>query len=207
MTRLSDRQIAALAKGVGLSGDKLVTAIAVALAESSGKSDVLGPPTQYGRAVGVWQIMPLAGRPSTAALKDPHVNAEQMAKISSGGTNWKPWEAYTNGSYRIFLPRARTAAGNPDTSGIPTGGNSGGGTGGDVQQAGFSAFPGEIVSFFEFVTDPITWMRAGMLLAGGLLLIFALAELSAGGNAGKLAGAITDVIPQTRALKIAAKVA
>lgn len=204
MTRLSDKQIAGLAKSVGLSGNALVIAVAVALAESSGRTDVPGPPTKYGRAIGVWQIMPLAGRPSPDALKDPHVNAEQMAKISNGGTNWKPWEAYTNGTYRIFLPRARTAAGNPDTSGIPSGGSTGGS---GVEQAGFSAFPGQITSFFEFVTDPITWMRAGMLLVGGLLLVFALAELSAGGNAGKLAGAITDVIPQTRALKMAAKVA
>lgn len=30
--------------------------------------------------------------------------------ISGGGSNFRPWGAYTNGSYRQFLPRARAAA-------------------------------------------------------------------------------------------------
>jgi hypothetical protein len=202
MARLSDAQIAGLAKEAGLSGENLVTAVAVALAESAGGTDVLGPRTRYGRAVGLWQIMPLPGRPSPEALKDPHVNAQQMAKISNGGTDWTPWEAYTNGSYKIFLPRARKAANNADPSGVGSSAATSG-----VVQAGFGGFPGEIVSFFEFITDPVTWMRAGMLIGGGLLLVFALAQISNSSGAGKLAGAITDVIPQTRALKMAAKAA
>jgi hypothetical protein len=52
VTTLTDAQIAGLAKGVGLSGATLAKAVAIALAESGGRSDVLGPPTPYGRAVG-----------------------------------------------------------------------------------------------------------------------------------------------------------
>lgn len=199
MATLTDAQIAGLAKGVGLSGDALIKSVAIALAESGGRSDVLGPPTVYGRAVGVWQIMPLVGRPSTARLKDVNVNAQQMYKISNGGKNWRPWEAYTNGSYLRFVSRARKAAGAPSTS-IPSQG---------IEQAGFDLNPfDEIGAFFDFITDPKTWLRLGLILAGGALLITALVKVSgAGGVAKDIADTVTDVIPQTRGAKAAAKAA
>lgn len=200
MATLTDAQIAGLAKGVGLSGDALVKAVAIALAESSGRSDVLGPPTTYGRAVGVWQIMPLAGRPSTAQLKDPNVNAQQMFKISNGGKNWKPWEAYTNGSYFAFLPRAKKAAGNPDTSSGSTASPA------NVQQAGLMDGISQVGDFFEFISDPNTWMRLGMLVAGGTLVLVALFQISGqGSKAAAMVNTVTDVLPQTRAIKGAAK--
>jgi len=198
MPILTDAQIAGLAKGVGLSGDALVKAVAIALAESNGKTDVLGPPTSWGRAVGVWQIMPMAGRPATAQLKDPNVNAQQMYKISSGGKNWKPWEAYTNGRYFAYLPRARKAAGNPDTS-------SGGSNGSGVQQVGLISGLDSISAFFEFISDPNTWMRLGMILGGAGLVGFALFQIS--GQGSKIVSAVntaTNVLPQTRAVKGAA---
>lgn len=211
--QLTDAQIAGAAKKAGFTGNALVNAVAIALAESSGNANAhnqIPPDNSYG----LWQINMLGsmgparrkqfGLKSNEELFNPDVNAKAAYAISNGGKNFGAWSTYTAGNFLGYLPRARKAANAPDTSG----GYPSGGTTGNAQQAAFSdTWPGQIVSFFEFVTDPITWMRAGMVLAGGLLLVFALAELSAGGNAGKLAGAITDVIPQTRALKMAAKVA
>jgi hypothetical protein len=144
--------------------------------------------------VGVWQIMPLAGRPNTEALKDPNVNAQQMAKISSGGTNWKPWEAYTNGSYRMFLTRAKKAAGNPDSTGVEQ-------TSAQDVSNPFS-WPGKIIDFFDLLTDPITWMRLGMLVGGGLLVGVALMQIAGAGSVvGQAANAAVDFVPGGGAIK------
>lgn len=195
MPTLTDAQIAGLAKGVGLSGDALVKSVAIAIAESSGRSDVLGPPTRFGRAVGLWQIMPLPGRPSAAQLKDPNVNAQQMYKISSKGTNWTAWEVYTKGSYLQFMPRAKKAAGNPDGSG--------------VQQVGLGDVVDSfenVVAFFQMMKDPGTWLRLIMFFGGGAILLLALARMS--GQVDKLKAAVdtaTDYMPQTRGVKAAMK--
>lgn len=211
---LTDAQLAGYAKGAGFTGNGLVLAVAVALAETRGHPTATAHnPVPPDDSYGPWQINMYGsmgparrkqfGLTSNTDLFNVATNAKAAYAISNGGKNWRPWSTYTSGLYLGYMSRAKVAANNPDTSG----GTAGGGSAGNAQQVGLSAFPGQITKFFEFITDPITWMRAGMLLAGGLLLVFALAELSAGGNAGKLAGAITDVIPQTRALKMAAKVA
>jgi hypothetical protein len=104
--------------------------------------------------------------------------------------------------YLGYMSRARKAAGNPDTSG----GTSGGSSGGIVPAGNPFSFPGQVIGFFEFISDPITWMRAGMLIAGGGLLLFALAGMS--GQTGRIAQAastVTDILPQTRGIKAAAK--
>ena len=200
MTTLTDAQIAGLAKSAGLSGDALVRAVAVALAESGGRTDALGPPTQWGRAVGVWQIMPLAGRPSTAQLKEPNVNAQQMYKISSGGKNWKPWEAYTNGSYLMFVNRAKKAAGNPDSSV----GSSGGSTNAEQAISNPFSWPGKILDFFDLITDPITWMRVGMFVGGGILLAIGLFMISGQADRlGQAASMAVDFVPGGKVLKAA----
>lgn len=211
--QLSDAQIAGAAKSAGFSGNALVIAVAVALAESSGNArahNAVPPDNSYG----LWQINMLGdmgparrkqfGLSSNDDLFNPNTNAKAAYAISSGGKNWRPWSTYTAGLYLGYMSRARKAAGNPDTSGnFPSGGTNGGGS---VVQAGL--FDNGITDFFEFITDPITWMRAGMVLAGGILLIFALYGMS--GQADKiksLAGTVTDVLPQTRALKAVAKAA
>lgn len=193
MSTLSDAQIAGLAQGVGLSGSTLAKSVAIALAESGGRSDVLGPPTGSGRAVGIWQIMPLKGRPSTSQLKDPNVNAQQMYKISSGGSNWKPWSAYTNGTYLRFMSRANKAAGNPDSSGTGT-----------AEQVGLSGSISAITEFFDFISNPITWLRLGMIVAGAILVGLALMTASGLGDKAK---ALANVMPQGRILKAASATA
>lgn len=207
--KVSDEQIAGLAAAQGLSGRALVVAVAVALAESDGDASVNGPTvtTNWGNgpfrthAVGLWQILLGPGRPNEVALRNPTTNAQWMKKLSSGGKNWGPWEAYTNGRYLRYWSRAQKAANNP--SAVPP---TSGGT--DAEQA-ISLNPLEWADaasdFFEFITDPVTWLRVAMFVGGGAMLVMGLFMLSGQAErASQAAKMAVNIIPQGRALKAAA---
>jgi len=92
------------------------TARAVALGESGGSATAYNP----SGATGLFQIMPATARGygfDPSRLFEPLYNAVAAFKISSGGTNWSQWSAYTNGSYRHYL----AGAGQPDPA--PVGGS------------------------------------------------------------------------------------
>jgi hypothetical protein len=210
--KVSDAQIAGLAAAQGLSGRALVVAVAVALAESDGDASVNGPnvTTNWGNgpfrthAVGLWQILLGPGRPNEVALRNPTTNAQWMKKLSSGGKNWGPWEAYTNGRYLRYWSRAQKAANNPSAQ--PPGTNDDG----SVDQA-ISLNPLEWADaasdFFEFITDPVTWLRFAMFIGGGALLAMGLFMLSGQAErATQAAKMAVNIIPQGRALKAATAV-
>ncbi len=210
--KVSDEQIAGLAAAQGLSGRALVVAVAVALAESDGDASVNGPTvtTNWGNgpfrthAVGLWQILLGPGRPNEVALRNPTTNAQWMKKLSSGGKNWGPWEAYTNGRYLRYWSRAQKAAKNPSAQPPGTGSD------GSVDQA-ISLNPLDWAdaasSFFEFITDPVTWLRFAMFIGGGALLTMGLFMLSGQADrAAQAAKMAVNVIPQGRALKAATAV-
>jgi hypothetical protein len=129
VAKLTDAQIAAAAKSAGFSGDALVVAVAVALAESSGDPRAHNP-IGLDDSYGLWQINMLGdmgparrrqfGLTSNQQLFDPVTNAKAAYAISSGGKNWRPWSTYTNLAYRTFMNRARLAAGAPAAS-VPGG--------------------------------------------------------------------------------------
>lgn len=99
-------QILGLVFEVGIRGDAAITAAAISLAESGGRTDVVSRTND----VGLWQINLDAHPQYTAAeLKNPETNARAMAEISNGGTDWTPWVAYNNGSYRRHLPEVQAA--------------------------------------------------------------------------------------------------
>ena len=84
-------------------------AVAIALAESRGNpnavdNDGMEPSKEgYGR-------LTLAGRVCCQETKfNPAYNAQSMAYISQGGTNWTPWVTYQTGAYRQYLPEAELA--------------------------------------------------------------------------------------------------
>lgn len=210
--KISDAQIAGLAAAQGLSGRALTVAVAVALAESGGDASVNGPTvsTNWGNgsfrthAVGLWQILLGPGRPNEAALRNPTTNAQWMKKLSSGGKNWQPWEAYTNGAYLRYWARAQTASKNPSAQPPGTGSD------GSVDQA-ISLNPldwaDSASNFFEFITDPITWLRFAMFIGGGALLTMGLFMLSGQADrAAQAAKMAVNIIPQGRALKAATAV-
>ena len=76
------------------------TAGAVGAAESDGKPNAVGPPTRWGRAKGLWQIL---GQVVPGNIFDPAVNARNAVRKWRDARGWSPWEAYTNGRFRQFL--------------------------------------------------------------------------------------------------------
>ncbi|GEM_PF-2544881 len=92
-----------------------VTALAVALAESSGNPTACGDGDQ---SIGLWQInMPKHEEYTRDELMNPEKNAEAAVAVSSNGSNWNPWCTWEpsacggkgNMKYKDFLPRAKSA--------------------------------------------------------------------------------------------------
>ena len=107
---------ATVASRAGFTGDRLVTAVAVGMGESSCRADAQnanGPTKGCPNGSvdrGLWQINS-CWHPSVSksCAYDPQCNANAAYRISAKGTNFKPWVAYTNGSYRNHLEAARAA--------------------------------------------------------------------------------------------------
>lgn len=95
----------AWAAGFGRDRPTLERAVAIALAESSGRVKVVN---SIGCCVGLFQINVKAHTQyKTAQMQDPQQNANAAWAISNEGRNWKPWEAFTNGSYLMYIPTAK----------------------------------------------------------------------------------------------------
>lgn len=115
---LSASQIAQVAAAAGFSGPDLVTAVAVALAESNppGNTASYNPETQAGApqgqgSYGLWQIF-LAAHPEFAGedLTDPQTNANAAYSIYAvAGNNFTPWSTYNSGKFRSYLATAAAA--------------------------------------------------------------------------------------------------
>lgn len=113
---IPDDAIAGFAIAAGFPQNEIVTAVAVALAESSGNPAAVNHNTDGSTDSGLWQInsihTDLSGNPF-----DPSTNAKMAFTIwQRAGGKWTPWSAYTSGRYRMFTGRAQVAAGQPDTS-------------------------------------------------------------------------------------------
>ncbi|WP_460406147.1 transglycosylase SLT domain-containing protein, partial [Actinophytocola sediminis] len=119
MTTLSPRQIAEYAHDAGFRGRDLTTAVAIALAESSGRTTAHNdtPPDD---SYGLWQINMLGALGPERRrqfdldrdrdLFDPATNAEAAFEISGRGTSFRPWTTFTSGAHEQFLDKARRAA-------------------------------------------------------------------------------------------------
>ncbi len=108
-TQLNMGQIGGLAWNAGIrTQTPLATAIAIAMAESGGRSDNINASSG---ATGLWQIL-LSQHPeyTQQQMLNPAQNAAAMYAISSGGTNWNPWQSYTKGTYKQFMSQANTTA-------------------------------------------------------------------------------------------------
>lgn len=131
---LSPAQIAQYAAAAGFSGADLVTAVAIALAESGGNpndynSEPQDVPGRYGRisvndglgSQGLWQIY-LAAHPEFAGenLLDPQTNANAAYSIYAvAGNNFTPWSTYTSGEYGMFETPAMLAQVQPSFPSAP----------------------------------------------------------------------------------------
>jgi hypothetical protein len=115
MANLSPTDIAQLGSNAGFSGNDLVTATAIGLAESGGNPSAYNPETQAGAApgagsYGIFQIFSTAHpNYSTSQLLDPQQNANAAYDIYDSAGGFSPWSTYNNGSYQNFLGQAQQA--------------------------------------------------------------------------------------------------
>lgn len=115
--KLTMEGVAAAAKSAGFSGESLAIAIAVAMAESGGRSVTSAPNSDGSYDRGLWQINSVHTQYDAARLiSDVNYNAQAAWEISGGGVNWSPWYTYEgaaphNGSYKQFMDAARQIAG------------------------------------------------------------------------------------------------
>jgi hypothetical protein len=101
--------------------EQLVTALAIARAESGWRSDAVNAadaaPPKWGPSIGLFQIRSLVADRGTGRardetrLRDPLFNARSAYSISGGGRDWSPWTVFRTGAYRQYLAAARAAAG------------------------------------------------------------------------------------------------
>jgi LysM repeat protein len=80
-----------------LDSAELDLAVQIAYAESGFDSGINAFGGEDSR--GLWQINAGVHGSPWGDLYDPVTNAEAMCDLSSGGSDWSPWSAYTNGSY------------------------------------------------------------------------------------------------------------
>lgn len=123
MTTLTPAQIAACASNAGFKGEGLTWAVAVALAESGGRTDAVhvNGDQWHSRDRGVWQINDHAHPDvSDAAAFNPVSCAQAAYRISSGGTSWKPWSTFTDGAAYAQYGRATMAVSQLGKGGVQT---------------------------------------------------------------------------------------
>ena len=109
MGKLSASQIAQYASNAGFQGEDLITAVAIALAESSGDPNIVGDLNiTKGGSIGLWQIN-IRWHPEFTAdqLKDPQQNANAAYSIyEAAGESFTPWSTYKTGAYLAKMPDA-----------------------------------------------------------------------------------------------------
>lgn len=105
--------IAGYARNAGFTGVDLITATAIALAESSGDPNAYNPEVAAGTpdgqgSYGLWQIY-LKAHPEFAGenLYDPQTNANAAYQVyKNAGYKFTPWSTYKNGAYQAQLDAA-----------------------------------------------------------------------------------------------------
>jgi hypothetical protein len=165
MARLDAPALRELVASVGLTGEPARIAVAIAVAESGGRTDAIG---DGGASIGLWQIhMPSHPRFTKAELLTPAGNVRAMMAISKGGTHWQPWSVYRNGRYKQYLNDAGSLSG-PVIGAVGEVVD----TAGDAAKAttGALRIVGDAIGT---LTDPAWWKRLGVGAAGVLVLLVA----------------------------------
>jgi hypothetical protein len=198
MPKISDSQIAAYARQAGWSGNDLNVAVAVAIAESSGRTDVVN----FLGCVGLWQVFQRVharAHPlwSTDWLKNPANNAEAAHTIwAEAGNSWRPWTTYTSGAYQIYMRRARSAVG--DLGDVSA----------DFPGAGPIQTAGRGLELINKLRQPVVWRSIAFVIIGSILVIVALLAMSNSPQKIKIAKKVlTTVIPEGKAASVIGKVA
>lgn len=134
---ITPARAARLALDAGFKDSQAITAVAVAMAESSLKTDALNHNTSDNTYdIGLWQIntvhsgavpdtdpyinnpnpansklVPAVLQPFLQQMFTPALNAAQAYAISSHGTSFTPWVTFNQGTYKQHLDEATNAVG------------------------------------------------------------------------------------------------
>lgn len=103
--RLTIEQLRELSTAVGMADPDV--AAAVAMAESSGRTDAVG---DKGESIGLWQIhVPSAPKQwaNKDMLKHAGFNAQAALAMSNGGTDWNSWSTFRSRAYLTYMPKSR----------------------------------------------------------------------------------------------------
>lgn len=168
MPTLTDGQIAGYAVGAGFPPGEISTAVAVALAESSGRTDATNNNSNGTIDRGVWQINSIHTE-ATGDMFNPTDNARAAKMIwAAAGNSWQPWSTHNNGAYLAYLGRGSAAAGNPTASAgvaFPPGGLQGSGVG-DIPSVSFSG----LTALVKKLSTVGFWIRIGAFFLGLFLI-------------------------------------
>jgi hypothetical protein len=166
VAQLTDQQLANNAAYGGWSGNDRVIAVAVALAESGGKSDATHTNSNGSTDYGLWQVNSIHGFPA-AELLTPTGNAKAAYSVWQK-QGWKAWTTYKSGAYLPFMSRAMLVAPKAETGG--------GGSGDDVTK---TSNPLEAAADAiritaragAWIADAHNWMRVLWVVVGGGLIL------------------------------------
>lgn len=113
------------ARNAGFSGAALVTAVAVSLAENSGRSlTAVHTNLDGSRDRGPWQINDQAHKDvSDGCAFSLDCSAGAAFQISSQGRTWQPWTVWNTGAYKQYLQQAQGATGGATGAQATTGGD------------------------------------------------------------------------------------
>jgi len=179
---LSDQDIANLAASYW-SGKDTVTAVAVALAESRGDTQVTHHNLDGSTDYGLWQVNSVHGYP-TSQLLDPSGNARAAHEVwQRANGSWTPWSAYKSGAYLLYLPQANAVASKASpsaTTDIPIEEPSN-----PLTSVAHSLTV--LIDGAKWVSNPHNWVRVAEVTVGGALVLGGLAVVASTSKAGKLA--------------------
>jgi len=204
VTTLSPAQLAGAARSAGFSGPALVTAVAVALAESGGRTDAVNTNRNGSRDLGLWQINDRAHPWITGqSWQDPKVNAAAAYRVyREASGSFRPWVAFTSGSSSRFTLQAAQGAQAPADppsggggilSGLPVDlpGLPGVGDAVDAAKSAGNAVR-LVASAGAWISNPHNWLRVAYVIVGGAMVVAGL-QLTVSGRVQKIAAPITGV--------------
>lgn len=176
------------ARGVGLSGSALTTAVAISLAEDpTGDPAATHHNTDGSTDYGYWQINSVHGFDPKLLTTDPVYQADAMKKVSNNGTDWSPWATYPAKAQASMGQAATLVKQTPGTltvEPIPSSDMQGKDPIGDAVTAGgnavlhplkgIDAIAKAFGSIASHLLDSKWWLRIGQGMAGAALLLIAL---------------------------------
>ena len=186
MPVIAGGDVARAARSAGFLNDDLITATAIAFAESGFNTTVIANEPDGSKSYGLWQINSSHGfaELSSGAWQDPAVNAALAYRVFKS-QGWNAWSTHkptdTAGYARYIAARPAAAAYVAIAMGDPKSAvKSIIGTPGDVASSATGAagqafdliaeIAKEPLTVLKWFEQPETWYRIARLVAGGILL-------------------------------------